>query len=185
MKREDLWEDALLLSANKTACLHTLSLHLSVPYLIMHTLVSMCVHTCVLGGRLLFVCLETEFLTCLLLSLARLSVQPAPRILPVCFCLPGAEIMKMCHRLGIFVWLLGVELSSLCLLATTYSRMGSSPALCSAFVIQLLGFCWVVGGVASNSFCCTGLSCGGRTSFSSGKQWVSLLPTCEIRNCTE
>lgn len=105
-----------LLSANKTACLHTLSLHLSVHYLIMHTLVSMCVHTCVcVGGRLLFVCLETEFLAWLLLSLARLSVQPAPAILPVCFCLPCAEIMKMCHCLGIFVWLLEVELSSLCL----------------------------------------------------------------------
>lgn len=76
----------------------------------------MCVNTCVsVEGFYLFVCLETEFLTCLLLSLARLSVQPAPAILPVCFCLPSAEIMKMCHCLGIFVWLLGVELSSLCL----------------------------------------------------------------------
>lgn len=72
-----------LLSANQTACLHTLSLHLSVPYHIMHTFVSMCVHTCVCGGgeRLLFVCLETEFLAWLLLSPASPN-DPASLFLP-------------------------------------------------------------------------------------------------------
>lgn len=121
-----------LLSVNKTACLHTVSPSPLHP-LSHHapTSVHVCAHMCVCVGEAficLFVCLETEFLAWLLLSLARLSVQPAPGILPVCFCLPSAEIMKMCHCLGIFVWLLGVELSSLCLHGNHLQQNGLLPS---------------------------------------------------------
>lgn len=90
-----------------------------------------CVYTCIHGGFFFFL-FETVSLARGSFSLARLE-----GVFPVCFCLPRAELMNVHHCLGIFVWALGAEPNSLCLLHN-HVHMAASPA-------RHLSFCLVIG----------------------------------------